>query len=586
MKKILGLEFGSTRIKAVLMDEKAKVLASGSFAWENKLLKGGIWSYELKDAVAGMQSAYAELKADYAKRHGDAISSLDAVGISGMMHGYLPFNAKGRQLAPFRTWRCTVTAEAAALLANEIREALQVEWNDHRALPDELDRRIEMFRSALKQKDEAEKEPRQFETARQTFQSLDAEIGPQIANWQQKLEDRMHELRTLRQERLAKFDGDVNAEEQRLDRKVKEADELRGRLAQQLTQASAKAESVRENLQKLRVQLERQLEPQLKSAEEDFHDRLTGKGFADESDFTGKLRSAEEVAQLEQKLNELDTAATIQEAKLRTIREELTKKRAQLPPNAAPAELQTKLDELGKQKADTEGRFRETERQLKNDQENRQAAAALVGEMEKRQKLWDDWKYLDNRFGTRTGEKFSAIAQGYTFSELIALANQSRPAALKRHFTLLNSRNDPLELNVIDHYRDDVIRTAGNLSGGESFEVSLALALGLAEMSAVSQNARLGNVLLDEGFGSLDEKALDSALDLLMELQSSAGKLVGIISHVEKLKDRIDTRIDVTNSGGVGTLSGAGVERIAKAVTGGPDKPAKRGRKRKTESGF
>ncbi|MBO4647023.1 MAG: exonuclease SbcCD subunit D C-terminal domain-containing protein [Lentisphaeria bacterium] len=476
-------------------------------------------------------------------------------------------------------------AEAAALLANEIRAALQVEWNDHSALPEELGRRIEAFRIALKQKDEAEKEQRLFETAKQTFQSVTAELGPQIANLQKKLEDRRNALQALRQERRAKFDGDVNAEEQRLDKMVREAAERRDILAQQLTQVTTKADSVRENLQKLRDQLAQQLEPQLKSAEKDFHDRLAGKGFADEVDFTGKLRSAEEVAMLEQKLNELDTAATIQEAKLRTIREDLTKKRTQLPPNADPAEFQTKLDELVKQKTDADERFHEIERRLKNDQENRQAAAALVEETEKLRKQCDDWKYLDNRFGTRTGERFSAIAQGYTFRELIALANQSRPEALKRHFTLLNSRNDPLELNVIDHYRDDVIRTAGNLSGGESFEVSLALALGLAEMSAVSQNARLGNVLLDEGFGSLDEKALDSALDLLMELQSSAGKLVGIISHVEKLKDRIDTRIDVTNSGGVGALSGAGVEKIAKVAGVEPENTQKRGRKRRTGSG-
>ena len=83
-------------------------------------------------------------------------------------------------------------------------------------------------------------------------------------------------------------------------------------------------------------------------------------------------------------------------------------------------------------------------------------------------------------------------------------------------------------------------------------------------MSSISQKASLGNVLLDEGFGTLDDKALDSALELLMKLRSGSGKLVGVISHVEKLKDRIETRIDVTNSGGVGTLSGAGVVSIAK----------------------
>ena len=111
------------------------------------------------------------------------------------------------------------------------------------------------------------------------------------------------------------------------------------------------------------------------------------------------------------------------------------------------------------------------------------------------------------------------------------------------------------------------MRTSRNLSGGESFEVSLALALGLADMSAGSRRASLGNVLLDEGFGTLDDEALESALELLMELRRS-DKLVGIISHVDKLRERIDTRIEVTNRSGVGMLSGAGVRRIA----GSPDR--------------
>ena len=120
-----------------------------------------------------------------------------------------------------------------------------------------------------------------------------------------------------------------------------------------------------------------------------------------------------------------------------------------------------------------------------------------------------------------------------------------------------------LELNVRDHYRGDKIRTVRNLSGGESFEVSLALALGLAEMSAVSQNVSLGTVLLDEGFGTLDDKALDAALELLMQLNSTCGKMVGIISHVQKLKERIPTQIEVSNIDGMGSLSGAGVMSIS-----------------------
>ena len=125
MKKILGIEFGSTRIKAVLCDEKGKVLAQGGYGWENRLLPGGVWSYKLSDAVKGMQSAYAELKKNYRGR----IAALDAIGISGMMHGYLPFDKNGRQLAEFRTWRCTITAPAAEALTKAFGFAIPQRWS-------------------------------------------------------------------------------------------------------------------------------------------------------------------------------------------------------------------------------------------------------------------------------------------------------------------------------------------------------------------------------------------------------------------------------------------------------------------------
>lgn len=129
MKKYLGIEFGSTRIKAILADENYEVIASGAYGWENRLLPGGIWSYRLDDAVKGMQAAYAELKAAFEAKTGEKLAVLDAFGISGMMHGYLPFDAHGRQLAEFRTWRCTVTAEASEKLTKAFGFVIPQRWS-------------------------------------------------------------------------------------------------------------------------------------------------------------------------------------------------------------------------------------------------------------------------------------------------------------------------------------------------------------------------------------------------------------------------------------------------------------------------
>ncbi len=127
-KAILGIEFGSTRIKAVLIDDNGEVLAVGGYDWENSL-KNGIWTYSLDEIYAGLKGSYASLKADVKEKYGITLKSLKAIGISGMMHGYLPFNAQGELLADFRTWRNTITATAADKLTKEFNFNIPQRWS-------------------------------------------------------------------------------------------------------------------------------------------------------------------------------------------------------------------------------------------------------------------------------------------------------------------------------------------------------------------------------------------------------------------------------------------------------------------------
>ncbi len=110
-KAVLGIELGSTRIKAVLIDEGHIPVASGDYEWENRLVNG-VWTYSMDAVHEGIRAAYADL----VKNLGEPITTLGAIGVSAMMHGYLPFDADGKQLAEFRTWRNTITGEAAAAL--------------------------------------------------------------------------------------------------------------------------------------------------------------------------------------------------------------------------------------------------------------------------------------------------------------------------------------------------------------------------------------------------------------------------------------------------------------------------------------
>jgi len=114
-KTVLGLELGSTRIKAVLLDENHLPIASGSHEWENRLANG-VWTYTMEDISEGVRHCFADLKRDVKEKFGVTLASLGAMGVSAMMHGYLPFDADWQPLAEFRTWRNTMTGEAAEKL--------------------------------------------------------------------------------------------------------------------------------------------------------------------------------------------------------------------------------------------------------------------------------------------------------------------------------------------------------------------------------------------------------------------------------------------------------------------------------------
>jgi len=169
------------------------------------------------------------------------------------------------------------------------------------------------------------------------------------------------------------------------------------------------------------------------------------------------------------------------------------------------------------------------------------------------------WDALHSLIGSADGKKYRNFAQGITFELMVSHANRQLEKMTDRYL-LVRDDDQPLELNVVDNYQAGEIRSTKNLSGGESFIVSLSLALGLSKMAG--RKVRVDSLFLDEGFGSLDEDALETALETLAGLQHD-GKLIGIISHVPALKERISTQITVQPvSGGKSTISGPGCERV------------------------
>ena len=127
-KAVLGIEFGSTRIKAVLVDPDHNPIAQGSHDWENQLVDG-LWTYSMEAVWDGLKDCYASLRKDVVSRYGVEIDSLAAIGISGMMHGYLAFDAAGNLLVPFRTWRNTNTGAAAKELSSLFNFNMPLRWS-------------------------------------------------------------------------------------------------------------------------------------------------------------------------------------------------------------------------------------------------------------------------------------------------------------------------------------------------------------------------------------------------------------------------------------------------------------------------
>ena len=127
-KAILGIELGSTRIKAVLIDQENKPIAQGSHTWENQLVDG-LWTYNIEAIWSGLQDCYADLRANVKNLYGIEIETLAAIGVSAMMHGYMPFNKKEEILVPFRTWRNTNTGRAAAALSELFVYNIPLRWS-------------------------------------------------------------------------------------------------------------------------------------------------------------------------------------------------------------------------------------------------------------------------------------------------------------------------------------------------------------------------------------------------------------------------------------------------------------------------
>ncbi|WP_022942132.1 AAA family ATPase [Psychromonas hadalis] len=290
----------------------------------------------------------------------------------------------------------------------------------------------------------------------------------------------------------------------------------------------------------------------LNSASEQFDFQLSESIFTDQSQFENGCLSKSELALLQSQQAEVKKDVITKETQLLGIKkQQVEHKKSEQKESLYQLNQQQLTDQLmliqGKE-AESNVLLIAKKALLQTDQSNKQKQQQLQKKQQDFKQSADNWALLNKLIGQADGSKFRKFAQGLTLDNLIVLANREM-ANLDQRYQLKRNMDEELALQVIDCWQANSVRDVKTLSGGESFLVSLGLALALSNL--VSHKTQIESLFLDEGFGTLDENTLSMALDALERLNST-GKLIGIISHVEALKERINHQIHVHKNSGAG----------------------------------
>ena len=473
-------------------------------------------------------------------------------------------------------------------VAEQLRERLKTEITEHQ---EQMDRSLGQLSNALHvfgiksvAIDQLDTVHQQLTTRRDqwvTLQNEQRETAKHISELEIRLHHQRDEIRnketerdrqqqhhtTLIDERAALTlerhqlfgKDDVDDKEAALHAAVESAERQMEHARDDLTTANRHLDQVKANIEQLTQSVEER-EQQLGSMEQVFLTRLEKAGFADEKAYLSACLSDSERGQLTKRSQALwreHAEATANERE--TARSLETERQRQLTQDSLE-DLTDALTTLVKNQKVVQQTMGGLNQKLTDNCEFKRQQQAQIQRIDAQRSECHKWDLLHNLIGSADGKKYRNFVQGLTFEIVIGHANRQLQKMTDRYL-LMRDDAQPLELNVMDNYQAGEVRSTQNLSGGESFIVSLALALGLSRMT--SQQVRVDSLFLDEGFGTLDEEALDTALETLANLQQE-GKLIGVISHIPALKERISTHIQVMPQiGGRSHLSGPGCSQAA-----------------------
>ena len=427
------------------------------------------------------------------------------------------------------------------------------------ALLESLKSRLKAWQEQVKQKTDIEK---QIAAIDSEVKRLDAVIDTQVkalAEKQKTLERHKKELADGTEERKQLYgDKKPDGEDDRLNKAITDAEKAEKKARSLNSELQRKLTTAKTRVDSLKKSIDARL-PELKKAETDFSVALTPTGFADEKAFLKARLSQEDRKSLSSRAKKLDDAGTALKAKQKDRERRLRTEMAKNLTDKTLEELKPQFKEFEESLKELRNAVAGLKHKLSENTAAKERIKEKQSAIEVQKKEYHRWEKLHGLIGSADGKKYRNFAQGLTFELMVSHANRQLEKMTDRYL-LIRDEQQPLELNVVDNYQAGEIRSTRNLSGGESFIVSLTLALGLSKMA--SRKVRVDSLFLDEGFGTLDEEALETALETLSGLQQD-GKLIGIISHVSALKERISTRINITPvSGGRSSLSGPGCTKV------------------------
>ena len=409
------------------------------------------------------------------------------------------------------------------------------QWNDNHSLKEKSQNRIETISVQLK------------------------EMSDNTAQYQKQIDEKKtqqnaveKELTAINTERMSIFDGQAIQDiVTKYEARIKDLEQNinKERIEKEnVDKAIASSEAIMKNLQNQLDSNDKKLQLLNQSIEfwltfqTDISKDLLVELTAKKSDWIAEERKS--IEELQKNKIVIDT--TLRERKSDWEKHQLSVNRSS--DNKQKDALVAEIEQATQHKTDTNNQLLDIELKLKIQLQNKEKFSLLEKNKKDKEELFNQWGKLNSLLGSSNGDKFKKIAQGYTLDILLDYANVHLQSLNKR-FTLQKIANS-LVLQVVDNDMFGEVRPVHSLSGGEGFLISLALALGLSSLSSNQMN--IESLFIDEGFGSLDMDTLNLAMEALENLQMQ-GRKIGVISHVESMKERITTQIQVVKTANGGS---------------------------------